>query len=139
MFLFDSTRIYGLSVQPSLILLQKTLIHIEGMGRQIYPELDFWSIAEPYIDNWIMEKYHPSKIVKIIKEDKPKKVAEIKTPSSNLKKTVKKVAKNDVGLMPSSNYPGARNTSGYAPRVYNGLMPSSTYPGFSGSRVNLIE
>ena len=40
------------------------------MGRQIYPELDFWSIAEPYIDNWIMEKYHPSKIVKMIKEDK---------------------------------------------------------------------
>ena len=70
LFLFDSTRIYGLSVQPSLILLQKTLIHIEGMGRQIYPELDFWSIAEPYIDNWIMEKYHPSKIVKLIKEDK---------------------------------------------------------------------
>ena len=59
--------------------------------------------------------------------------------SWNAKKTVKKVAKNDVGLMPSSNYPGARNTSGYAPRVYNGLMPSSTYPGFSGSRVNLIE
>ena len=46
------------------------MIHIEGMGRQIYPELDFWSIAEPYIDNWIMEKYHPSKIVKMIKEDK---------------------------------------------------------------------
>jgi len=41
--------------------------------------------------------------------------------------------------MPSSSYPGARDTAGYVPRVYNGLMPSSTYPGFSGSRVNLIE
>ena len=58
---------------------------------------------------------------------------------SLLKKIVKSSAKNDVGLMPSSNYPGARDTGGYAPRVYNGLMPSSTYPGFSGSRVNLIE
>ena len=55
------------------------------------------------------------------------------------KEVVKTVAKNDIGLMPSSNYPGARDTSGYAPRIYNGLMPSSTYPGFSGSRVNLIE
>ena len=79
----------------------------------------------------------PNEIIE--EEDKSQKVAEIKTPSSNLKKIVKKVAKNDVGLMPSSNYPGARSTDGYAPRIYNGLMPSSTYPGFSGSRVNLIE
>ena len=72
-------------------------------------------------------------------DEKPKKVAEIKVPSSNIKKIVKSSAKNDVGLMPSSNYPGARNTAGYAPRIYNGIMPSSTYPGFSVSRVNLIE
>ena len=75
----------------------------------------------------------------IIEEDKTQKVAEIKTPSSSLKEVVKTAAKNDAGLMPSSNYPGARDTAGYAPRIYNGLMPSSTYPGFSGSRVNLIE
>ena len=42
LYLFDSTRQFGLSVQPSLILLQKTLIHIEGMGREIYSDLDFW-------------------------------------------------------------------------------------------------
>ena len=72
-------------------------------------------------------------------EDKPQKVARVKTPSSNLEKMVKSSAKNDAGLMPSSNYPGATNVNNYAPRIYNGLMPSSTYPGFSGSRVNLIE
>tara|TARA_B100000963_G_scaffold270851_1_gene239036 strand:- start:1122 stop:2162 length:1041 start_codon:yes stop_codon:yes gene_type:complete len=72
-------------------------------------------------------------------EDKPEKVANIASPSSNLEKMVKSSAKNDVGLMPSSNYPGARKNNGYAPRIYNGIMPSSTYPGFSGSRVNLIE
>ena len=41
-YLFESTKRCGLSVQPSLVLLQKTLIHIEGMGRQIYPKLNFW-------------------------------------------------------------------------------------------------
>ena len=46
LYLFESTREYGLSIQPSLVLLQKTLIHIEGMGRQIYPALDFWGLAE---------------------------------------------------------------------------------------------
>ena len=44
--LFDSTRKFGLSIQPSLVLLQKTLIHIEGMGRQIHPELDFWGYCQ---------------------------------------------------------------------------------------------
>ena len=72
-------------------------------------------------------------------EDKSQKVAKIEVPSSSLKKIVESSAKTDNGLMPSSNYPGARSTEGYAPRIYNGLMPSSTYPGFSGSRVNLIE
>jgi phospholipid-binding lipoprotein MlaA len=72
-------------------------------------------------------------------DDKPQKVAKIEVPSNSLKKTVESSAKIDTGLMPSSNYPGASSTRGYAPRIYNGLMPSSTYPGFSGSRVNLIE
>ena len=70
LYLFDSTREYGLSVQPSLVLLQKTLIHIEGMGRQIYPELDFWSLAEPYLENWIREQFNPTKLKNYIFENK---------------------------------------------------------------------
>ena len=63
LYLFQSTRQYGLSLQTSLVLLQKTLIHIEGMGRQIYPDLDFWGIAEPYLDNWLREQFSPLKPV----------------------------------------------------------------------------
>ena len=70
LYLFQSTRPYGLSLQPSLVLLQKTLIHIEGMGRQIYPELDFWGIAEPYLDNWLKEKFSPLKLKEFIIENK---------------------------------------------------------------------
>jgi len=70
LFLFESTRSFGLSIQPSLVLLQKTLIHIEGMGRSIYPKLDFWSIAEPYLDDWIRNKYHPKQLLKYIEENK---------------------------------------------------------------------
>ena len=55
---------------PSLVLLQKTLIHIEGMGRQIYPELDFWGIAEPYLDNWLAEQFNPLKLKDYIIENK---------------------------------------------------------------------
>ncbi len=70
LYLFQSTRRYGLSLQPSLVLLQKTLIHIEGMGRQIYPGLDFWGIAEPYIDNWLTEQFNPLKLKDFILENK---------------------------------------------------------------------
>mgnify|MGYP001184324657 FL=1 len=70
LYLFQSTRRFGLSLQPSLVLLQKTLIHIEGMGRQIYPELDFWGIAEPYLDNWLMEQFSPLRLKDFILENK---------------------------------------------------------------------
>ncbi len=70
LYLFQSTRQYGLSLQTSLVLLQKTLIHIEGMGRQIYPDLDFWGIAEPYLDNWLSEQFSPLKLKDYIVENK---------------------------------------------------------------------
>jgi len=70
LYLFQSTRPFGLSMQPSLVLLQKTLIHIEGMGRQIYPDLDFWGIAEPFLDNWLLEQFNPAKIKDFIIENK---------------------------------------------------------------------
>ena len=70
LYLFQSTQPFGLSIQPSFVLLQKTLIHIEGMGRQIYPELDFWGIAEPYLDNWFKEQFSPLKLKDFIEENK---------------------------------------------------------------------
>ena len=70
LYLFQSTRQYGLSLQTSLVLLQKTLIHIEGMGRQIYPELDFWGIAEPYLDDWLTEQFSPLKLKDYLLENK---------------------------------------------------------------------
>ncbi|MDG4870882.1 ubiquinone biosynthesis regulatory protein kinase UbiB, partial [Guyparkeria sp. 1SP6A2] len=43
-------------VQPQLVLLQKTLLNIEGLGRQLYPELDLWSTAKPYLEKWMRER-----------------------------------------------------------------------------------
>ena len=78
LYLFESTREYGLSIQPSLVLLQKTLIHIEGMGRQIYPALDFWGLAEPYLENWINEQFNPTKLKNYIFENKEEILESIK-------------------------------------------------------------
>jgi ubiquinone biosynthesis protein len=56
MSLFQTARRFNMEVQPQLVLLQKTLLNIEGMGRQIYPELDLWETAAPYMENWMRER-----------------------------------------------------------------------------------
>ena len=67
--IFDSARKFNLNMQPSLMLLQKTLINIEGLGKQLYPKLDFWSIAKPFLQSWISERYDPSKITEWAREN----------------------------------------------------------------------
>lgn len=54
--LFQIARRFHMEVQPQLLLLQKTLLNIEGMGRQLYPELDLWATARPFLERWMKER-----------------------------------------------------------------------------------
>ena len=54
--LFQTARRFRMEVQPQLALLQKTLFNIEGVGRELYPELDLWTTAKPFIDRWVRER-----------------------------------------------------------------------------------
>lgn len=54
--LFQTARRFNMEVQPQLVLLQKTLLNIEGLGRQLYPELDLWKTAKPILEQWMREK-----------------------------------------------------------------------------------
>jgi ubiquinone biosynthesis protein len=54
--LFQTARRFNMVVQPQLVLLQKTLLNIEGMGRQIYPDLDLWKTAKPFLERWMAER-----------------------------------------------------------------------------------
>ena len=51
------------------MLLQKTLVNIEGLGKQLYPALDFWSIANPFLKNWISDRYNPKKLAEWAKRN----------------------------------------------------------------------
>tara|TARA_Y100001954_G_scaffold17938_1_gene16569 strand:- start:416 stop:1807 length:1392 start_codon:yes stop_codon:yes gene_type:complete len=64
--LFDGMKQFDLFLDNDLILLVKTLIHIEGMGRQIYPDLDFWSVAGPFIKKWLKDKYSVKGLIKYL-------------------------------------------------------------------------
>ncbi|MDB2649313.1 ubiquinone biosynthesis regulatory protein kinase UbiB [Porticoccaceae bacterium] len=69
--LFSTARQFNMEVQPSLVLLQKTLLNIEGLGRQLYPELDLWATAQPYLERWLKDRYSPKAIFKQLKNDFP--------------------------------------------------------------------
>jgi ubiquinone biosynthesis protein len=62
--LFQTARRFNMEVQPQLVLLQKTLLNIEGLGRQLYPELDLWSTAQPYLERWMRERMSPAQLLR---------------------------------------------------------------------------
>jgi ubiquinone biosynthesis protein len=60
-----------MEVQPQLVLLQKTLLYIEGLGRQLYPQLDLWQTAQPFLRQWVSEQYGPQAVWSKIKHKWP--------------------------------------------------------------------
>ena len=69
--LFEIARRYRMQVQPQLILLQKTLLNIEGLGRQLYPELDLWKTALPILRDWMRERASPRTVLGNLREHWP--------------------------------------------------------------------
>ena len=69
--LFQTARRFNMEVQPQLVLLQKTLLNIEGLGRQLYPDLDLWNTAKPYLENWMKQRVAPPGVFKSIRQHLP--------------------------------------------------------------------
>src|SRR5699024_186579 len=69
--LFQTARRFNMEVQPQLVLLQKTLLNIEGLGRQLYPDLDLWSTARPYLERWMKERAGLHSLWKSLKHQAP--------------------------------------------------------------------
>jgi ubiquinone biosynthesis protein len=62
--LFETARRFDMQIQPQLILLQKTLLNIEGLGRELYPELDLWKTAHPILRSWMRERMSPRALLR---------------------------------------------------------------------------
>ncbi|QBM19091.1 putative protein kinase UbiB [Marinobacter sp. JH2] len=69
--LFQTARRFDMEVQPQLVLLQKTLLNVEGLGRQLYPDLDLWSTAQPFLENWMRKRIGPSGLIKSLQTHLP--------------------------------------------------------------------
>lgn len=69
--LFDTARQFEMQVQPQLVLLQKTLLYVEGLGRQLYPQLDLWQTAKPFLEQWVNEQMGFKAFFKASKDNLP--------------------------------------------------------------------
>lgn len=69
--LFRTAGRFNMEVQPSLVLLQKTLLNVEGLGRQLYPELDLWTTALPFLEDWQRRRMEPKALFRALRENVP--------------------------------------------------------------------
>ncbi|WP_018868849.1 MULTISPECIES: ubiquinone biosynthesis regulatory protein kinase UbiB [unclassified Thioalkalivibrio] len=77
MRLFQTARRFDMEVQPQLVLLQKTLLNIEGLGRQLYPQLDLWTTAKPFIEQWMHERMGTRAFFRSAREHLPRLLAHL--------------------------------------------------------------
>jgi ubiquinone biosynthesis protein len=72
MRLFQTSRRFNVQIQPQLVLLQKTLLNVEGLGRQLDPDLDLWNTAKPFLERWMNEQVGWRALVKRLKFEAPR-------------------------------------------------------------------
>jgi ubiquinone biosynthesis protein len=70
--LFQTSRRFNVEIQPQLVLLQKTLLNIEGLGRQLDPNLDLWKTAKPFLERWMSEQVGWRGLLRNIREEAPR-------------------------------------------------------------------
>ncbi len=69
--LFRVARRFNMEIQPQLVLLEKTLLYVEGLGRQLDPQLNLWDTAKPYLEQWAKQEYSPRAFLKEIRQQAP--------------------------------------------------------------------
>lgn len=93
--LFQTARRFNMEIQPQLVLLQKTLLNIEGMGRQLYPDLDLWTTAKPFLERWMEEQVGTKAMLRSIKDNIPYIVERLPEMPGLVYDALKKVVENE--------------------------------------------
>lgn len=72
MRLFQVSRRFHVEIQPQLVLLQKTLLNVEGLGRELDPDMDLWSVAQPFLQRWMQEQVGPKRFISELRNQAPR-------------------------------------------------------------------
>jgi len=93
--LFKVSKRFGMEIQPQLILLDKTLLYIEGVGKQLYPELDLWQTAKPFLEKWLDERLGFKSFLKHSAQELPKFLHELPQVPVNLSRALTRFANGE--------------------------------------------
>jgi ubiquinone biosynthesis protein len=96
--LFEIARRFNMVIQPQLILLQKTLINVEGLGRELYPDLDVWNTAGPILRQWMRERIGPRAMLKGIRQQMPDILEAMQALPSLFQQSVRRAREERPGL-----------------------------------------
>jgi ubiquinone biosynthesis protein len=96
--LFEAAQRFDAQMQPQLMLIQKTLLQIEGVGRQLYPELDLWKTAQPLLRQWMRERWNLRDTVKHIRAQLPDLVESLKEAPVLVQKIVQQAAEGRLAM-----------------------------------------
>jgi len=100
--LFQTARRFNMQIQPQLVLLQKTLLNIEGLGRQLYPDLDLWQTAKPILEKWMQEKLGWQAALKSLKQEAPTWAETLPTLPRQLYELTRKANQGELQMQLSS-------------------------------------
>jgi len=90
--LFEAAQRFDAQMQPQLMLIQKTLLQIEGVGRQLYPDLDLWETAQPLLRQWMQERYSLKSMIRQTRKQLPGMVDALRTAPQLLQQIVQRAA-----------------------------------------------
>ena len=98
--LFEIARHFQMEVQPQLLLLQKTLLNIEGLGRELYPQLDLWKTAQPLLRAWYRERLSPRSLLRDARRHLPEFIATLRATPPLLRRLTREAEARDA-LLPA--------------------------------------
>lgn len=97
--LFQTSRRFNVEIQPQLVLLQKTLLNVEGLGRQLDPELDLWNTAKPFLERWMNEQVGWRGLLEGLKKEGPRYVQLLPELPRLLHQALQRPARDDHALL----------------------------------------
>jgi ubiquinone biosynthesis protein len=108
--LFETARRFRMEVQPQLVLLQKTLLQIEGLGRELYPELDLWKTAQPLLRAWYRERTRPRVLLRDLRRHLPELIETLRATPPLARRLVRELERRESLLGANESHPTSLET-----------------------------
>ncbi|MFL2546429.1 MAG: ubiquinone biosynthesis regulatory protein kinase UbiB [Candidatus Rariloculaceae bacterium] len=148
--LFETARQFDMEIQPQLVLLQKTLLNIEGLGRDLYPELDLWKTAKPFLEDWMKKRTRPGAHIEQLLKSWPQISEDLLLLPDVMNRLIRRVIDEDpdtgagsrAGTRPSSPATASSAIAAAAVLlagvVWLGLDTTPGWPGWLAAAIGLV-